>query len=96
MSELEHVAAAVLSRMILPKGPITLDANEQFVIATWLWKLAIVHEHPSGATYFNDAERRCLVNDDSPPASGVHVWIAAYRGDLDANLRGGPCKFASR
>ena len=95
MSDLETIATPALSRMILPTGPVTLNIDEQVVIASWLWKLAIVHEKPSGALYFNKAERMCLIDGDAPTPFGVHMWIAAYIGPLDANLRGGPCEFGS-
>ena len=72
-----------------------MPIDEQVVIASWLWKLAIVHEKPSGATYFDEAERKCLMKGDAPTPFGVHIWIAAYIGHLDANLRGGPCEFSS-
>jgi hypothetical protein len=74
---------------------VSLLVDEQVVVACWLWKLAIVHEYLSGAIYFNDEERQCLLLGNAPTPIGVHMWIAAHHGDLDANLKGGPCTFSS-
>jgi hypothetical protein len=96
MSELENLAKPILSRMIVPRNVVNLCPDEQVIVAAWLWKLAIVAEYPTGAKYFSDDERRCVMKGDAPTPFGVHIWIAGYRGRLDANLNGGPCSFSSR
>jgi hypothetical protein len=93
MSELENWAKPILSKMILPTAPVVLTPDEQMMIAAWLWKTAIVHEKPSGATYFNREERACLVNSEPPTSFGVHIWIAAANLTLGARLLGGPSRF---
>jgi hypothetical protein len=94
MSDLENLAKPILRRMMIPKGMVSVSPDEQVVLASWLWKLAIVTEYPTGAVYFN-SERTCLMNGHAPTPFGVHMWIAAYAGKLDANLNGGPCTFSS-
>lgn len=95
MSKLENLAKPILSPMMVPQRPVQLDPDQQTVVAAWLWKLGIVHEHASGVKYFNTAERQCLPNWDDPPIGGVHMWIAAYSGPLIGNLRGGPATFSA-
>ena len=95
MSQLENLAKPILTRMIRPKGTVTLGSDEQVVVASWLWKLAIVHEYPSKVRYFTDDERQCLIRGDAPTPYGVHMWISAYSGSMVGNLRGGPSTFSA-
>ena len=95
MAELEGLAKPVLARLIRPNGPVELSQDKQAFLTAWLWKLAIVHEHITSATYFNAAERRCLIRMDDPPTRGVHLWIGYYSGRNIAALRGGPSTFSA-
>jgi hypothetical protein len=95
MSDLETLAAPALTRLIRPRKPTSISFDEQVVIASWLWKLAIVHEKPSGAVYFNADERTRLMNGDAPPEGGVHMWVSCYDGRNDGAIRGGPANFTS-
>lgn len=95
MSELEGLASPILSSMIKPSRDVDLSADQQVVIAAWLWKLAIEHEHIGGGGYFDEGERRCLMRGDAPPTGGVHMWLAAHSGSLLANLKGGPATFSA-
>jgi hypothetical protein len=95
MSDLEKLAQPILRQMIIPRRPVRLSADERVIVACWLWKLAIVSEFPTGAVYFNESERTCLMDGNGPPEIGVRMWIASYGGEMDANLRGGPCTFSS-
>jgi hypothetical protein len=89
MSNLENDAKPFLAEMILPSrpGPIVLSPDHQIVLASWLWKTAIVHEHSSSVKYFNGGERRALRRGDCPPNDNVLMWISCYVGPLIANLR---------
>jgi hypothetical protein len=97
MSDLENLARPFLSEMILPSSPapVRLSPDQQIVLASWLWKTAIVHEHASTVKYFNGAERRALRRGDSPPNNNVLMWISTYVGPLIANLKGGPAEFVT-
>jgi len=102
MSDLESDAKPILSRMILPTEPVLLSPDAQMIVAAWLWKLAIVFEHQSGATYFTVDERRLLIDGNPPPSGGVRIWIAGHRGAknpkdeprFNANIVGGPSTFS--
>ncbi len=95
MGDLEQLARPVLERLIKPRGDVRLSSDEQTVVAAWLWKLAIMHEHASRDRYFNRRERECLIDLNDPPENGVRAWVGAYVGDLAANLRGGPGIFSA-
>ena len=42
MSDLENLARPILSTLILPDRPVALSPDEQVIVASWLWKLAVV------------------------------------------------------
>lgn len=96
MSDLETIAAPTLTRLILPRNPLSsIDPDEQLVIASWLWKVCVVLECATGSRYFNDAERRCLFDGPGePPHRTVRMWMGVYVGRNVANLRGGPASFS--
>jgi len=52
MSELERLVQPILTPMMIPKAVVSISPDEQVVLASWLWKLAIVAEYPTGAVYF--------------------------------------------
>lgn len=97
MSDLEDLSKPILSSMILPRERrrIELSPDEQVVLASWLWKIAILHESVSTEKYFNEDERQALRRGDSPPSENVLMWISKYVGPLIANLRGGPSTFST-
>ena len=93
MSGLEEIAKPILSPLIVADRQTRLTTDQQVVVASWVWKVAILHEHVSGATYFTEDERTCLMNGDAPPEDGVRMWVAQYSGERVARLRGGPSTF---
>lgn len=94
MSDLESLATRIIKPMIHASREIWLDSDEQLIVASWLWKTAVVHEYNTGEVYFTDEERTCLTTAGSPPDADVFVWLALVDGDLDAYIRGGPCSFS--
>ena len=93
MSELETLAMPILQPMIRPVGSVTLDADQQLVLACWLSKVAILHEYAATRRYFRVADRASLLRRGAPPP-GVQIWIGAYVGSRTGTLWGGPCTFA--
>jgi hypothetical protein len=97
MHELEELAKPILSPLILPKQQkaVWLSADEQVVLASWLWKIAILHEDVTPHKYFNEGERHVLRSGDAPPLENVLMWISTYVGPLIANVKGGPASFST-
>jgi hypothetical protein len=95
MSMLENLAIPILSPLIKPTGMRQLVPDEQVVVASWLWKLAIVHEALNPVRYFTRDERRSLPRGDAPPSDGVRMWIGHYGGTTKANLKGGTSTFSA-
>jgi hypothetical protein len=98
MSDLENLTKPFLAPMILasPTTRVTLNSDEQVVLASWLWKILILHNLVAGGSYFTAEERACLKNGDSPPTVGVWMWLAKYSGQRLGRINGGPSNFASR
>jgi hypothetical protein len=95
MSCVENAAKPSLCPMILSRSVVWCGPQQQRAIARWLLTRAIVHEHPTGGHYFNADERRSLCDQGALPGQGVSIWISAYCGSEDANLKGGVVKFGA-
>lgn len=88
MNELENVVGPVVGPLILARsGSCVLDENCQATLIAWTTKSAMLFEHTSRkeALRFYSADERARFVESLEPPKGVYIWLARYRGDLDAH-----------
>lgn len=74
MSNLETAVAPIITPMIRSSFPISLTAESQLLLATWITKTAMMCEYLGPVCYFTGDERRSLMQDKRPP-DDVYIWI---------------------
>jgi len=86
MSALEKQAQPILTPMILG-NPETLSTKEQFIVASWLTKCAIVFmgQYPKEDNFFDSLDRLHFMRTVSP-FDATNIWLARYAASDD--LRG--------
>ena len=85
MSDLEKLAAPVLTPLINGTKKSTIDRSQQAIIAAWTKKCAMIFDGMDGGGVFYDQSDRFYFREHLKPLSHSVVWLGCYRGD---NLRG--------